>query len=1639
VANKQIQFVLHEAARYMYTPGHEMQSVTTDPNGNYRIQIPPGCYGLEIPDMPGYWGCRIALAVISGPGFEMGEGWPYARTNGWSAQAVSTTVYDGNGFSANSGSFAKMDLYVNKLRYAVRTQVTEETPLAWRLLYRSPDGAAEARVDVSDCLETGARLILGGPGGGSGAIVRSSDGLCTVWTNLTGGSYSITGDTHDYLSSTTAIAFATFAWGDYPGQPPATEPPYGATLAQTPMPLDLFATATYAMKSVSPPTNSPNVEIIYANPSPPPATLTAYASPTYVAYAGLSNAVYNGSWVDRSRAQTYYVLFSSSGPLKVWAVPGGGPYSVNTLTQSPTTLPVAPYNMDVIAIATDNPGEEIADVPFRLGTPEYLTPRGFTNLTNTVSVAWSAGMPSAWIQSSIRYQVDTTDLPVHVLARMYCMPRVRVIGGVQSAGSGKPINEAVVEARKADGVGDAALRYETGESGAFTLSYAYSRGPYLLKYMAPGYLPFSRRVVLKDVVNGTNTSGTACFIADAGTQQLASVAVTVAKDDWDRRGSVLHGVQSAGNAEQPETSEAVQLTVSSSGSIPPQTYTVCRYDLPDGSPGGSDAAPWVDAITEVWLVDARYRDSNGDYQPYKEATGAQYYPTNSDYMPPATDPDKIRPWLDKVSAERQVVMKLRPPQPAATVAATGAVSVAELRAGSVRPALVACTRGGGYKILALETNLIDSVALPRWLAFAADVFAGAAAAQSAYDEMKETYASKIPDGRLSALPKLKGGISEEDGYLKYAYGLAVGWEEGAESPSKGGLSVGPGELGLKFEAEATVGFEGDTRSLTFEVGGKVESEDIDLQDYAPAFLEKIGIEGTINRVGGVASTRNSAALSGGQWTERELTTMVGAYIDLMLRYNLEGITGKLPYVGPLITLADATGALRLFGRLDMGGRVQSVDIWRTVEPNRAQKVGEPQTDRYVFLPPMPRPDDSLLTPSRHCFGGQENRALVYSNDFKLGVTFAAGFEGSALADHLNVHAGIEITGNSNDTMVAGQPSLMITPNRFGDWPPIRRVQGDVNAFINARLDAYVTEIEKRWTVNLARIDHQFTTESLLTMADLSVDALENPVDSTVFTGLRPTVVRNLPRGSSYAMSGNLLAFGMFNKAAARIDLVVSLAAGDGFASPTTVASNVVGLGLIRLAELGAGRRLLIWEERPGIGGQSEAYSVLHAAPYDGIAWQPGQTVVELRSYLIDMELFSSTSTNSLVYLQSPDNYLGTRTSIRAVGYNAGADAWGHPATVRPLAEKRDAALACAGWHSPEPGRVVYAPGDAGMASIYWDGVRSHTPTGNVSRQVTSADSRRVAICSGGTNDALYVTSLRAGGFVELHRYAPDPLRDPGNPDYDWNGRDDAATWPHVGTLTVADDGADDLANGWLPGCGRLLSVWSHVGSLDGNWVDPGNPTGAVDTAITANQRGVYRDVRIAPISNGFARVAARFVSAEAHELRVFVVEAGTTDADEDVDGDGCRDALEQALVDADPEDGIHDIRDVAGTADFDGDGFDNATEWAHGTRADLAGDGIPNDLELALGLRPLVPDPLDLRMTVEGGMVRFLYTYDPEVEEALLSILRGTNLMDTSWDPSGASCVRREARADGLEDVYSEVPTNGPIEFFRLQTESIAP
>ncbi|MDX9868458.1 MAG: carboxypeptidase regulatory-like domain-containing protein [Kiritimatiellia bacterium] len=1469
VTNTEVRFVIHETAQAAFTPSNLTHVVTTDASGNYAVTLPPGIYGIEIPSMNGYWGEKVVLARTGVPVTEYP--WPaaYSKPAEWTVAAYDSAHLKGYGLRIDSADAGHLDLVTRLQRYHIRKALGESGEIARRLVFRNAQ--TEAWVQTSDLLESQSEMVLSGAGSLHAPVLLDDAGMFAVWTNLAAGAYTFEGGTHDYLQTqSTGQVFTCFDWGDYPGDKPAAEPPYGAD----PLPMRIYDGGESSF--ADPGSEAATVTVLFMDGE----ELSSYqTAPLYVRYTEWPTRVFGyASRVNDARVECLYI--SHGGDLYQANRNELGNWVASTLGAK-ANVNLSPYTLTVTARQADAQDFAVPDMPFRFNGTDYTAPHQFSGVTGEAVLAAVPGAAGAWAWERVGYAVNVTNTVTEVLATIYAAPVIDLTGMLTHARTGEPVSNAVVRLLRSDGgmtrlaSGGTAQGVHTLSDGTFSLTgIAAGFGAYLLDVHHAGYLPVRTRLVLGDLITATNALSFSAALAQP--LPITPVGLSLALDAWDRQGAVLHGVKAGGTEKKDETEEAVTLRVGASAAITTQTYPMQRFDQSDGSPGGTEDVALDDWLGEFWIVDARRTDANTNAVPLLPATDTEFYPKNRNHLPMADDPAGIEVWMRETIRNKGFYRRFAFPGRTDAAVITGALNVAEIPAGDVNPVLVALTGKGAATILPLGTNRLHSVTMPRWLAFAADMLATAGSVQGSYAELKETFASKQPDGKLSALPSITGGVSQENGYLSYTYGLGVAWTEGNEAAGEGGLSLGPGLLGLQFEASAAIGFSGETRDISFEVGGSVGKEEIDFSDYMPGIAKGIGVEGTVNSISGMAQTKHSGQFAGGDWREREVETSVGASFDLTLRYNLEGITGKLPYVGPFLTAADRTNLLKLYARLDAGGAVESKETWRTVELERAP-VGDPNTGGYdsgdyVILYPELDP----LTPSRHAFGGATSTDASVTNTFTLGLTFGTSFEGSALGDHLYVRAGLEITGNEND-LVAGKPSLVITPNTVGDWPPVKRIEGDVNAFATAKLDVYVTEIEKTWSLNLARIDYQYTTESLMTMTDLDILVNEAAPSSTTFTGTLPVLAHALPRGSSYAVGGPWLAFGMYDAATRQTALVISVLADGVYGTPMVIAT-VEGLGLVRLAELGDGRWLLVWEEQPGLATNPSAFSVIRATFFEDGAWGTPQTVVALDGYLKEAEVFATGDTLSIAYVESHESRESDEGRIRAVVFDPLEAVWSLPQNIRASQPALGAALACVGasagevW-SGEPGRILYIQSNQSVSSRYWDGGRFCVPGMSDYVYITAGPVDHVALCPAGTNDCLYMGLAESDGEIRIRRYAPDPARDPENPDYNWNGRSVAAMWPELGVAATGQDTLDDLACGWLGESGRLLTAWSRNGRLACVFCDPESVANGSQHALSSNEGGQYADIRIEPLSNATARVFARYLSPTVHELRAFTVSA----------------------------------------------------------------------------------------------------------------------------------------------------------------------
>ncbi len=119
-----------------------------------------------------------------------------------------------------------------------------------------------------------------------------------------------------------------------------------------------------------------------------------------------------------------------------------------------------------------------------------------------------------------------------------------------------------------------------------------------------------------------------------------------------------------------------------------------------------------------------------------------------------------------------------------------------------------------------------------------------------------------------------------------------------------------------------------------------------------------------------------------------------------------------------------------------------------------------------------------------------------------------------------------------------------------------------------------------------------------------------------------------------------------------------------------------------------------------------------------------------------------------------------------------------------------------------------------------------------------------------------------------------------------------------------------------------------------------------DAAVAGTYNINFASVNPTPVNSRYALSGSDGISVEP------TVKSASLIVSEDSDKDGLPDVWEQQIINADPNDAIKSILDVLPGADFDGDGFDNLTEFKQGsslTNPDEQPSAIVQKIELSEG------------------------------------------------------------------------------------------
>jgi hypothetical protein len=758
-------------------------------------------------------------------------------------------------------------------------------------------------------------------------------------------------------------------------------------------------------------------------------------------------------------------------------------------------------------------------------------------------------------------------------------------------------------------------------------------------------------------------------------------------------------------------------------------------------------------------------------------------------------------------------------------------------------------------------------------------------------------AEYIPQGRYLALPDYTASImesTENEGFLEYAYRLMLNVNEAMDTPPEDLLGLAPGQLGLTIEAGADITLDGFTKQIGFAIDGTMSADNIDISEYAPPFLAPFDPSLSIVEPSGFVRTEAKRTFPGGGPYEFELVHKMDAGVGFAGELNLKPITGKLPYIGPVLTTLDKTDGFRIFGDLDARVDLITTRTWRSLFPEEPTSI----------LP-------DTRTPRKHFLGGQEEISPSPNNpenQFDLAFNFGVGLRASVAGDRLGARGGLRLAGDPHPR--TDRPSLVVSLNPDGDWPPIKRVHGKALAELTAHLDAWITRFEKSWEWELAAFDLQLSTDATfelvpMTLTDRTISFATAP--SAEFVSEPITLLNNFFPLAARGKIGNGSFFYTDPDGAGDMALRMLPVAGDGtFQEPITIATThaMVAADVVQLP---SGAFLAAWSEIPS--GQSSSLfpsSEVYYAVSDvsGANWGTPMLFDSFAGVVGQVELLRTSGFVGLLAFESLDGPIGGRFEVWRSVYNG---TWSPPATTYSGLELVGADVL--GASQTNLAFFAYSNPTGGLYVAEWDGNTFGTAT------LTCDDALGdLALTETADGDILLGYALNSGG-LGLKSLTP--------------GGGMIELPSIVGGGPVSGIAASSLTDGITYAYPLAWVEGGEVTRIRAAMVDASGALLQGPTMITNNTMGTYEDLVVLPEIGLTARVIATYRLGET-QIREFLF-SHAAGIETDRDGDGYADQEELALIDADPNDAVSKLSQVLPTGDFDMDGASNRNETFVGT------------------------------------------------------------------------------------------------------------
>ncbi len=1542
VANKVITFKEKEGVDILPV-GQKEVSVTTDASGQFTLTILPGIYGILVAGMDEYWGEAVietpiassSLAAILGEGsrkeWPMWERWPHA----FGISSAIDNFFDVTGIPIGEHDIVELELLLRKdvVQVRVPVQIIGDNSISFDpTLFLIPGFTKNSFDEDVPLLSVGYRDIvaLGDPkltpvvGGAviNGTMANDfTTDVQATWVDVPPGEYDFS-ITHPRFNTNPPQRISVF---DYPspGNAPTMNfddfPRTGDNDVSAPLNLITTEQVTSTFPGITEAVintqfwNSTNEAYDPAVQTTVDLVSVGYVSGLFSGPGAPPTGWTNG-WVNENGG------WISVAPGSTIRVGTGGPS--NTVPDGP---PVITTNFTVEARLKNDLTRTVNGVNFRVQDDvgdNFVTPFANAAFTRTSSISQPFGVDN-WVWENLNPTPEVSiSGTINIKQTIIVDQGMEAVITVRNSETLAFMENVSVELLASNGVPlrnfntfSGRTKFPTDANGVVTFNSIPGFRDYFVRIEAPGFQPMLHRLdasAATEVINDPSTNFRHTVTLDL--TLLPRPEITTTGVPLDREGAFLPGVNKTGGQDAFSLTAEATLTATWNLRIRRKThnYQLPGFDLPDGSAGPAQNVTMVDDIEEVWLVDRR-------------EFAKDFYSSDPTVLnlPPSTDPVAIAQVLSNFSklpdfgetksatffSRSKTVTEFD--AAANLFDATGKIKLWELPPGDFDPVLIVIAKSGSTAIYDVpytgmdEAKRLTGVPIPPWLAFAFDIIGFAGGVATTQEEIKKF----VPDGKFLPFPEFTATIARhkemdvDTNFIDYEYKLTLLQKEGQDTPGANLTGLAAGIVGAEFKSEAAITMPGKDKKLALSITSTVKKEDIEIKNFEPKLLKGFKPDTKFSVEGSVTTEAAKNVDPGAPWDVR-LTNQVNFNMDSSFEMNLQPILGKMPYVGPALTALDKFNVLSFFGTTGAGAGLDTTFCWETVRP------------QDITFGTTIDPDPQVRR--RHFLGGNEPENSGdpdCANAYKLCFRFDVGLKADAIGGNAGMTGKIKLTGDD----CGGKPSVTITPNAFGDWPPIKRINGEATANIDAFLKTPIKEFKKEWSWSLLKFDAQFGTETLFQLIPMEITRSVSTLTifpNPDFKGASPGLVDDfIPLGNLDAATGGRVLF--IDKDMTTGDMRLLLAEETGpsqFGAPT-VLSTAPAILQPQILELGDGRVLVAWAQIESADIDDPfAPSNLQYVLSDnaGGNFSTAATIGPLSGAPASLRLVQSGTLVALVALDSVGGAVSGDSQIRASSFAGGA--WSSLADFGTTESIAAFDVAATGPTGPAEVHIHYVSGNAALNYYRWDGMTTPGAAtqigttgwqGNISSQATPDGVYRITGVHETLGFSFYSAGTPAGAYAKSTTFALNVLP--------------------VELETVFLDDATQPA---------ILFVWTETGldsvSISYAFTDPeGNLLGQIQS-LTGNPLGRYSSLRVAPESGQKARIFTLFENSPL-QLRTFVISLADGATGNDSDADGMNDLAELLVVDFDSLDAFTTVNDVLPGDDFDNDTFTNQEEIDAGT------------------------------------------------------------------------------------------------------------